>query len=139
MSTRIVFLTCYRYITKLWCHHSLTSEFPRRDLHSARGILENRVRSWTHFSGTKITQVGEAIPSIRNIADSSPLAGSIWKTWMLLESWFAANSHLPVGSIAKLRGIFPPVEIRCTKVRVPSAGLMRNTSISLVLSPRFET
>ena len=55
---------------------------------------------------------------------------------MLSESWFAVSSHDPVGSIAKLRGVFPPVRSVSMCVNVPVCESIANTA--MLSSPRFE-
>src|SRR5215472_3647368 len=57
MSTRIVFLTCYRYMTKLWCHHisyirisAARSSFAERDFGEPGPILDSFFRHKDHAS-----------------------------------------------------------------------------------------
>ena len=56
---------------------------------------------------------------------------------MLFESWLAENNHLPVGSIAKLRGVLPPLGTHSGDFKVPLSGSMLNTA--MLSCPRFET
>ena len=58
------------------------------------------------------------------------------KTTIELESWFAATSHLPDGSMAKLLGVRPPVGTCVTGVSPPASPAIAKTAISS--SPRFE-
>src|SRR5208337_3705210 len=54
----------------------------------------------------------------------------------LSESWLATNRYAPVGSIVKLRGVFPSVGACARSVRVPFRELIANTAIES--SPRLE-
>src|SRR5712675_161300 len=60
---------------------------------------------------------------------SAPVMASIRKVTMVLDSWLAARKNLPVGSMAKLRGVFPMVGYSFLSWSVPLAGLMENAEM----------
>ena len=70
------------------------------------------------------------------VAVSRPVAPSMRKTTMLSDSWFATNSHDPVGSRAKLRGRFPLVGTNLNQFQCARSESMENTA--MLSSPRFD-
>src|ERR1035441_9690372 len=86
--------------------------------------------------GSNRTHVGEGETSFCPVGVSRPVDGSIRKTTSESDSWLAAIKKWPVGSRAKLRGVFPWVESYSMGVRVPLAGLTAKTA--MLSCPRFE-
>ena len=66
------------------------------------------------------TGAGQAMGS--PVGVSWPVLGSTRKMLIVLESWLAAKRYWPVGSMAKLRGVLPPVAWKPTSVSLPEAG-----------------
>ena len=58
------------------------------------------------------------------------------QTVIVPESWFSASRYAPVGSIAKFRGVLPPVGSWPSEVRRPVSGSMLN--MAMLSCPRFE-
>src|SRR5438132_7204982 len=117
----------YRYNT----YEKLGGGGPNFDL-----VRSRRTANRTQFSGKKAMLTGEGISTTSPVAVNPPVTGSILKTTMLFDSWFSASRYLPLGSIAKCRGSFPPVGTCATKVRVPFAGSM--AKIAMLSCPRLE-
>ena len=59
------------------------------------------------FSYRKTTHTGLATSIVFPVGVSRPVFLSIRNSTILSESWFAARRKDPVGSILKLRGVFP--------------------------------
>src|SRR6266478_1000582 len=85
---------------------------------------------------TKVKSTGEGTSTTCPVGVRPPVAESILKTTMLLENWFSASRYFPLGSIAKCRGSFPPVEACATKARVPFSGSI--AKIAILSCPRLE-
>ena len=86
--------------------------------------------------GTNCTHAGEVIWSTCPVGVRRPVLGWMRKTTTLSDCWFAANNQEPVGSTAKLRGVFPFVETTSTLVSVPFIGSIEKTA--MLSCPRFE-
>src|ERR1700740_2214878 len=77
-----------------------------------------------HGSATKIMQTGAGTSAISPVGVRAPVMESMRKMTMLSDAWLAARRNLPVGSMAKLRGVFPMVGYSSLSFRVPFAGSM---------------
>jgi endonuclease-8 len=95
----------------------------------------DRVPIYSASRNARLT--GEITPPVSPTLLKRPDLESIRKVTMLSESWFAASRNLPLGSMAKQRGLFPPLATVSTISRVPLVGLIRN--IAIVSGPRLET
>src|ERR1700683_1390744 len=81
-------------------------------------------------------QTGEPTSNTCPVGVRWPLLASIRKTTILSDFWFSAKRNFPVGSISKLRGILPWVEVYSTGVSVPLPGSTAKTV--MVSLPRLE-
>src|ERR1043166_114854 len=102
-------------------------------------VSETRARARSspiHFTRNR-TQTGLGTSAWCPVGEGIPVLGSILKTTMLFESWFAAMRNAPLGSIPKLRGIFPPVGQWPFAVSFPVAW--STSKIAIELWPRLET
>ena len=70
------------------------------------------------------------------VYSSSPVVLFILKHVMLLVSWFATKTNLPVGSIAKLRGVSPWTLSHLTGCNFPDFWSI--LKIAIELCPLFE-
>src|SRR4029077_8587439 len=77
-----------------------------------------------YLEATNVMQTGAGTSAISPVGLSAPVVESMRKMTMLLDSWLAARRNLPVGSMAKLRGVFPMVGYSSLSLRVPFAGSM---------------
>src|ERR1700722_11094261 len=92
---------------------------------AARAAPPNQAQS----IATNFTHTGDPTSSTCPVGVSFPVFASILSTTMLSDFWFAANSSVLVGSIAKLRGSLPFVEAISTVVSVPFLESMANTAM----------
>ena len=74
-------------------------------------------------------ECGDASATCWPVAVRRPLARSMRKLVTVPEFWFAANSTVPAGSIAKLRGVIPPVSVCPMSVIIPLVWLIENPTI----------
>src|SRR6266436_7119573 len=76
-----------------------------------------------YLAATNVMQTGAGASVTSPVGLRAPVVGSIRKMTILLDSWLAARRNLPVGSMAKLRGVFPMVGYSFLSCSVPLAGL----------------
>src|SRR5208282_3534781 len=79
---------------------------------------------------------GEGTSMVWPVGERLPVAGSMWKTTMLFDSWFSARRYIPVGSMAKWRGVLPPVKTCPRDFSVPFFSSMAKTA--MLSWPRFD-
>ena len=84
---------------------------------------------YSYLGCTKRMQTGLGTFTGLPTDSRSPNSGSIAKTKISLVLWFAASRYRPVGSIVKLRGVFPPVDTWPRARSVPVWGLTENMAI----------
>src|ERR1700730_2576095 len=80
-------------------------------------------------AATKVMQTGAGASATSPVGVSAPVVASMRKVTMLLDAWLAARRNLPVGSIAKLRGVFPMVGYSFLRLSVPFAASMENAEM----------
>ena len=81
-------------------------------------------------------QTGEGTFTDFPVGVSFPEALLILKTTIESERWFAASKYPPDGSIAKLRGVFPPDETCSISCNFPVfLSILQQTMLSC---PRFD-
>src|SRR6266481_8053340 len=100
-------------------------------------LLAADCSAFDYLAATNVMQTGAGTSAISPVGLSAPMVESMRKMTMLLDSWLAARRNLPVGSIAKLRGVFPMVGYSSFRWRVPLAGSMEKAEI-VSMPPRFE-
>src|SRR4029077_7005638 len=62
-----------------------------------------------YLAATNVMQTGAGASTMSPVGVSAPVMASMRKVTTLLDSWLAARRNFPVGSMAKLRGVFPMV------------------------------
>src|SRR5688572_7283091 len=67
--------------------------------------------------------------------DSAPVDASMLNTATVFDRWFPAINQRPLGSMAKLRGVWPRVGSYSTSVSAPSKPTLNTAMLSC---PRFE-
>src|SRR6266851_6836770 len=80
-------------------------------------------------AATNVTQTGAGASTMSPVGDRRPVAESIRNVTMLSDSWLAARRNLPVGSMAKLRGVLPMVGYSFLSWSVPLAGSIENAEM----------
>src|SRR6266446_7056898 len=101
-----------------------------------RALLTIALDSQLHYSCRKARFTGDGTSTTCPVGVRPPVSRSILKTTMLLDNWFSASRYLPLGSMAKCRGSFPPVGTCATNVSVPFAGSI--AKIAMLSCPRLE-
>src|SRR5208282_2516905 len=86
--------------------------------------------------GRNLTHMGLLLGTGGPTGCKWPVVESILNTTTVSESWLAASSQAPAGSISNWRGVRPPVGARCANVRRPLAGSHAKTA--MLSSPRLE-
>src|SRR6266849_10235720 len=75
--------------------------------------------SLDYLAATNVMQTGAGASVISPVGLRAPVVASMRKTTMLLDSWLATRRNLPVGSMEKLRGVFPMVGYSSLSLRLP--------------------
>src|SRR5713101_3373835 len=75
-------------------------------------------------TATNVMQTGAGAFVTSPVGLRAPVVESMRKVTMLLDSCLAARRNFPVGSMAKLRGVFPMVGYSSLRWRVPFIGSM---------------
>src|ERR1700686_3765329 len=88
-------------------------------------------------AATKVMQTGAGASATSPVGVSAPVVASMRKVTMLLDAWLAARRNLPVGSMAKLRGVFPIVGYSFLRFRVPFSG-SREKALMVSMPPRLD-
>src|ERR1700732_3536446 len=90
-----------------------------------------------YFTATKVMQTGAGASAMSPVGVNAPVTESMRKVTMLLDSWLAARRNLPVGSMAKLRGVFPIVGYSFFSWSVPFAGAIEK-ALMVSIPPRLD-
>src|SRR5258708_4046816 len=98
--------------------------------------MPDRLDREDQSSAKKAMSTGDGTSTTGPVGVKPPVAPSILKTTVLFENGFSASTYLPLGSMAKCRGSFPPVGTWATEVNVPFAGWI--AKIAMLSCPRFE-
>src|SRR5712675_2771188 len=94
-----------------------------------RPYIGGKCRAARQRTATKTMHTGAGASTTSPVGDSAPVMASMRKVTMLLDSWLAARRNLPVGSMAKLRGVFHMVGYSFLSWSVPLAGLMEKAEM----------
>ena len=134
--SRILPKTCSAEVARAVPRHSARPSGRRDAGATVTGTAVPTKNLAVYGRGTNCTHAGEVIWSTCPVGVRRPVLGWMRKTTTLSDCWFAANNQEPVGSTAKLRGVFPSVETTSTLVRVPFIGSIEKTA--MLSCPRFE-
>ncbi len=83
----------------------------------------------TYEAGEKIRQTGDGVATVLSADVSLPVFRSRSNSTMLFESWLAASTCLPVGSIVKFRGVAPPDGTIWTRFNLPDCRSIAKTAM----------